>query len=227
MRTGCSCTSPLGPEELIAPYADNIATAITRARPARVVVSTSGKTIDAEGSPLQQPAHAALPTLLSSLEEQGVSFAVIAPRLFLENLLLPPVIDTVRSDGVLRYPIRADFPVSWASHLDIAAAAAVLLQRRDVTGIVGIGQLPAITGPDLAASFAEHLRRDVKFESITPEEFGTLITPLIGPAAAGVTGLYQALWHQPDHVIDPTTSAQQRLGLIPRTITAWLSAIGA
>jgi hypothetical protein len=72
---------------------------------------------------------------------------------------MPYVMDSVRERGVLPYPIRADFPVSWASHLDIADVAAALLERPDVTGVVSVGQYPAITGPDLAAAFAARLGR--------------------------------------------------------------------
>ena len=49
-----------------------------------------------------------------------------AHELYLENLLMPYVIDSVRERGVLPYAIRADFPVSWTSHLDIADVAVVL-----------------------------------------------------------------------------------------------------
>lgn len=37
---------------------------------------------------------------------------MIAPTLYLENLLLPHVIESVRERGVLPYPIRADFDIS-------------------------------------------------------------------------------------------------------------------
>jgi len=218
---------PLGPPDLVLPYARNVAAAVARARPSRVVVSTSGGVVDAPGDPLQQPADAPLPVLLAGLAASGISYAVTAPRLFLENLLLPPVIEGVRADGVLRYPVRTDFAVSWASHLDVADAAAALLLRTDVSGVVGVGQLPGITGTDLAAAFTEHLGREVEFEQITPARFGELIVPLVGEAAAaGVVALYDALWAQPSSLIGESGSAQHRLELAPRTTTAWLTDVG-
>ncbi|WP_367323314.1 hypothetical protein [Streptomyces sp. HUAS ZL42] len=104
-----------------------------------------------------------------------MSHAVIAPELYLENLLMPYVIESIRERGVLPYPIRADFPVSWASHLDIADAAVALSDRPDVTGVVSVGQYPAITGPDLAEAFGAWLGRDVIIEPITPEECRTSV----------------------------------------------------
>jgi uncharacterized protein YbjT (DUF2867 family) len=211
---------PVTAEEDRQIFAGNILTAIRAARPARVVFSTSGFLID--------PAiGGASATLASGLADSGVSHAVIAPELYLENLLMPYVIDSVRERGVLPYPIRADFPVSWASHLDIADAAVALFERPDVTGVVSVGQYPAITGPDLAEAFGARLGRDVVFEPITPEEFRTSVAPLIGEgAAADVAGAYQAMSTMPGRSIAPETSAQKLLDVTPRTTSQWLADVG-
>lgn len=211
---------PVTAEEDRRLFADNILTAVRAARPDRVVFSTSGFPID--------PAiGGAAATLASGVAEAGVSHAVIAPELYLENLLMPYVLDSVRDRGVLPYPVRADFPVSWASHLDIADAALALFDRPDVTGVVSVGQYPAITGPDLAEAFGARLGRDVVFESITPEEFRSSVAPLIGEGpAADIAGAYQAMSAMPGRTITPETSAQKLLGVTPRTTSQWLAATG-
>ncbi|WP_328341265.1 SDR family oxidoreductase [Streptomyces violaceus] len=211
---------PITSEEDRQIFADNILTAVRETRPARVVFSTSGLPID--------PAiGGAAATLAAGLADSGVSHAVIAPELYLENLLMPYVIDSVRERGVLPYAIRADFPVSWASHLDIADVAVALFERTDVTGVVAVGQYPAVTGPDLAEAFGAALGRDVVFEPITPEEMRVSITPLIGEGtAADVAGAYQAMSTMPGRSIAPEASAQKLLGLTPRTTSQWLADIG-
>jgi uncharacterized protein YbjT (DUF2867 family) len=211
---------PVASEEDRQIFAGNILTAVRAARPARVVFSTSGFPID--------PAiGGAAATLAAGLADSGVSHAVIAPELYLENLLMPYVIDSVRERGVLPYAIRADFPVAWSSHLDIADVAVALFERPDVTGVVSVGQYPAITGPDLAEAFSARLGRDVVFEPITPEEMRTSIAPLIGEgAAADVAGVYQAMSTMPGRSITPETSAQKLLGVTPRTTSQWLADIG-
>ncbi|MGQ4328509.1 SDR family oxidoreductase [Streptomyces hayashii] len=211
---------PVASEEDRRLFASNILTAVHEARPDRVVFSTSGFPID--------PAiGGAAATLAAGLADSGVSHAVIAPELYLENLLMPHVIDSVRERGVLPYPIRADFPVSWASHLDIADAVVALLDRTDVAGVVSVGQYPAITGPDLAEEFGARLGRDVVFDQITPEEFRTSMAPLIGEsAAADIAGAYQAMSAMPGRSITPETSAQKLLGVTPRTTSQWLADIG-
>ena len=62
----------------------------------------------------------AIAILARGIAESGISHAIVAPRHYLENLLLPMVFETVKVEGALRYPVRADLPVSWSSHLDVA-----------------------------------------------------------------------------------------------------------
>jgi uncharacterized protein YbjT (DUF2867 family) len=201
-------------------YARNIVAAVRAARPARVVFSTSG-------SPIDPDTGSAAALLASGLADSGVSHAVIEPTLYLENLLMPYIIDTVHERGALPYPIRADFPVSWASHLDIADAALALFDRHDVTGVVSVGQYPAITGPDLAQAFGAHFNKNVIFEQITPEQVRTSIAPLIGEGpAADVAGMYAAISTLPDRAITPENSAQKLLSVTPRTTKQWLTDIG-
>ena len=202
--------------------AKTIVEAVKIAKPARVVISTNGAIIDQSGTALQARDDSGIMTLVRGVAESGVSHAVVAPRLYLENLLLPMVFEPARKEGVLRYPVRADFPVSWSSHLDVAEAAEKLLRDHTVSGVVGIGHLPGLKGEDLAAGFTARFGAPVRFEALDPEAFGALIEPMIGPATAAVVGLYQALSQSPDNAIRQDTSAQQRLGLQPRTVAAWL-----
>ncbi|WP_395280600.1 SDR family oxidoreductase [Enterobacter cloacae] len=207
-------------------YARNIAKAIAIARPERVVISTSGVIVDEPGSPLQAPPESPVMILIDEVRKTGVSMAVVAPRLYLENLLLPSVYDGVLSDSVLRYPLRPDLAVSWSSHQDVAVVAERLLGNRTVTGTVGIGFLPGLTGSELAAGFANHLSRPVSYESVEPHNFRHLIAPVIGEAAAGsVAGFYQKLQGISANTIMLGTSAQQLLGLAPCTVEEWLAGI--
>ncbi|MFF2660275.1 SDR family oxidoreductase [Kitasatospora sp. NPDC058032] len=211
---------PMGSEEDRQTYARNILTALREARPARVVFSTSG-------APIDPGTGGAASELVRGLADSGLSHAVIEPTLYLENLLLPFVIGAVHERGALPYPIRADFPVSWASHLDIADAAVALFDRPDVTGVVSIGQYPAPTGPDLATAFGTHFGKDVAFEPTTPEQFGASVAPFIGEGpAAGVAAVYEAMSTLADRSITPENSAQKLLGVTSRTTGQWLTDIG-
>ena len=214
---------PMGAPEAAAAQARAVVEAVAQARPGRVVISTSGQIVDQPGSPLQAAADSPIMTLIDGVTGSGVPTAVVAPRLYLENLLLPVVLDPTCQEGVLRYPLPASFPVSWSSHLDVADVVVRLLTDASPnTGTVGVGHRPGLTGPDLAAAFSSHLGREVRFEGITPEAFGELITPLFGPAAAPVVELYRALNAQDGNTIAEDSSAQELLGLRPRPIEQWL-----
>lgn len=218
--TGVFVHLPIGTPDDQRAYSENIASALIETRPTYVVVSTSGQIIDRPGSPLQQSEDGAIPSLIHSLEGAGVSHAVIAPRLYLENLV--QMIAGARAEGVLRYPLRADIPVSWASHLDVADAAVALFDRH-LTGVVAVGQHPGVTGPELAAALSERFCRTIEYEALTPEQFGTMIAPAVGPAAAaGIAALYSAINASDHHSFDIASSAQIRLDLTPRTTAQWL-----
>lgn len=219
---------PLGAPDQILGFARSIVAAVAEAKPARVVVSTSGAIVDEPGADLQAAPESAIATLISGIEASGVSLAVVAPRLYLENLLLPMIAGPAREEGVLRYPLPSGYPVSWSSHLDVAVAAARLLTDPTVTGTVAVGALPGLSGEDLAAGFAAHLGRAVSFEAISPDQFGELIIPMFGPeASAPIVGLYHALGERSSNVIAAENSAQTLLGLHPRSVAQWLAAVGA
>ena len=214
---------PMGAPEAATAQARAVVEAVARTRPGRVVISTSGQIVDQPGSPLQAPADSPIMTLIDGVTGSGVPTAVVAPRLYLENLLLPVVLAPASQEGVLRYPLPASFPVSWSSHLDVAEVVARLLtDASPTTGTVGVGHLPGLPGPELAAALSSRLGREVRFEGITPEAFGDLITPLFGPAAAPVVELYRALNAQDGSTIAEGSSAQELLGLRPRPIEQWL-----
>lgn len=218
---------PQAPEPIRIEYARNFLQAIAEAKPKRVVVSTSGAVIDQPGSPVQVPDDSAMGILVRGLADSQVSHAIVAPMLYLENLLLPMVVSGVKQDGVLLYPIHADLGVSWSSHLDVAVVAERLLTDRSVTGIVGVGHLPGLKGAALADGFVRRFNRPVQFKAQSPEDFRKLLEPMFGPAAANVAAFYQALAMLDENVIAEETSAQRLLGLIPRSVEQWLADISA
>lgn len=210
---------PLGSPDQQVAFATAIGDAVTQARPKRVVFSTSGYPLT-----LPDGTTTAHGILHDKLEQSGVSYAVIAPKTFLENLLLPITLEPARTEGTLRYPIREDYAISWISHLDMADIAVKLLTDNvDVQGVVTAGALPALLGDDLARGFSAHLNKPVTFESQNPDDYGKLIIPIFGAAGVEpVIASYHARWSMPDERIDESRSAQKLLGVTPRSVEQWL-----
>lgn len=192
-------------------YAECAAQALRAARPTRVVISTSGA----------DPTHGALAALLGALTAAELPHAVVAPCLFLENLLLPNVTEPLHAHGELRYPLPATLPVSWASHGDVAAVVAELLQQPAPTGVVGVGHLPAVTGPELAAACPPGPTGPVRYVALSPREFAAQLPPALQGSAAGIQALYEHLGALPALAIDAATSAQERLGRHPQPLAQW------
>ncbi|MFE5641640.1 NAD(P)H-binding protein [Rhodococcus sp. NPDC056516] len=216
-----------GDPETLAGYARNVLAAAKAARPSRFVISTSGTVIGDATSPLTGPNTPVLSELVDGLRAEGIAVTVLTPRLFLENLLLPTVLSGVKDEGVLRYPLRADLAVAWGSHLDVADAAVAALTLDVAPDAVDIGQIPAITGNELAEAFAEHFSRAVTFEAVTPEKFGASIAPIIGAGAAtGVAQLYAGLATADNVAFDSATGSAAVLGINARNTQAWLTDLG-
>lgn len=218
---------PVAPEQDRLTFARNVVAAVREARPARVVFSTSGAIVrTGDDSRQDDSAETAVSVLATGLADSGVSHVVIEPRLYLENLLLPNVIGGVREEGVLRYSLPSGFRASWASHLDIAEAATVLFDRTDVTGVVSVGQYPAVSGEELAEAFSTRLGRTVTYEATDPHVFFAPLAPMLGEeATAAIADMYLAVGTQPDLSITAERSAQKLLGVTPRTPGEWLADI--
>ena len=208
---------PLADEASRLQYAKNIVAAVKIAKPERVVISTSGWKLGVEGDE-----NSALPTLIRELSDTTAKVAVIAPKLYLENLLLPIVIEPAKEEGILGYPLRENYPVSWCSHLDIADVAQRLLEDHSIIGVVEVGQLPAITGLELAEAFSSYFSNKVTYQALTPATFGERLASLFGAAAAAeVVKGYQEKALTQDSAIEIENSAQHRLKIYPRSVLNW------
>lgn len=209
---------PIGRSEDQITYAHAIGEAIRRAKPVRVVFSTSGYGVEMSGD-------GASPSdvMVRELAGSDVSYAIVEPRLYLENLLLPVTLGPTREEGLLHYPLREDYTTSWSSHLDVADVVVRLLVDHSVTGIVSVGALPGLLGADLATGFSRYFGAPVRFKSISPDQYGQLIAPLFGlDAALPVVESYKHRQTQLDESIREDRSAQKLLGLTPRSVEQWL-----
>ncbi|GIH75676.1 hypothetical protein Plo01_21050 [Planobispora longispora] len=110
---------------------------------------------------------------------------------YLENLLQPWSVRRLRERGELAYPLPPQAPVPWATLDDLGdVVAAVLADARPPARLVVSGPEP-VTGDRLAAAVAAATGLPVGYTQVDPAEYGRLIEPVMGAAAAaGIAGIY-------------------------------------
>ncbi len=132
----------------------------------------------------------------------GIPAIVLKPAIYLENLLPPVFAPSLREKGIADYPpLRQGQKIMWTSHLDQARIAVAALARPDLAGnSFDIGSPDAVTGKELAVLLAGWLGRPVKFDPVTPTEFGQRVGEILGNPgiAMALTDLYGALGELPD-----------------------------
>jgi uncharacterized protein YbjT (DUF2867 family) len=145
---------------------------------------------------------------------------LLQPTTYMDNLFAPWSAGAVLDDGVVRYPIPADVPLSWVAMTDIARA----VMRAIESGTAGWFALPgpAATGRETAAALGRALGRPVRWEAISPEALGDLMRPFVGDHAAdGTAAVYGMLAAQPPAPAPDAGPAREALGWAPRDIETW------
>lgn len=208
--------SPDAPER----WAHNVVGALASSKVQRVVFSTSGGSMtDAGPTQMSQGMLAGRQGFADALNTAVDSVVVLAPRLFLENLQLPFVAGPANSDGVLAYPVAADKPISWVSHVDVAQAAVAAFDETTPAGAYDLGIEP-ITGQELANRIGEGIGRNLTYEAIAPEQFTERATPIFGPdMAAGVGALYAN--YAEDHTLAIATTNTQLAADSRLSVASW------
>ena len=184
---------PTGPDDVQA-WMTAFLSAAHAAKLPLLVYTTGGPTGD------RYPSSAVVDALtegMNALLATGIPTIVLQPALYLENLLPPIFVPRLRGEGVLDYPpLPADLKVQWTSHLDQARIAVAAMARPDLAGChIEIGTPDALTGSELAKRVSEWQGRNVRYDPITPAEFGKRVGDAIGNPAAGfaLTDLYGSI----------------------------------
>ena len=190
---------------------------IAAAREAGAVVAVN------VGSPVPSPGAPdpfGVGVRIKALGELGV--AIVAPTAYLDNHAAPWALGPLHQ-GELIYPRPPQDVLAWVAARDMTAAAVAALAA-DLSGeVLQLAGPQALTFEQLAAEIGAGLGREITFRRVTPEEFGELLRPVLGPqAAAGVSGGYASMPEESNPAMAPDASAAwQRLGVQPTTARDW------
>lgn len=191
----------------------------------KIVWNTSGPIAD-ENSEQADTDPAAC--ILRQLKAEGLSFLGLQPTIYMENFLGPWVIDRLKTDNVLAYPILHDFKIQWVAARDFGVVAAAALQGELPNEVVQLGGPQALDGDQVADIFSHSLGRPLPFKTMPIEAFRDSLTAAAGPHIASiVAGLYQATQTapeqlQPAFVLD-SESLSRRFNVTLTSLESWIS----
>jgi NAD(P)H dehydrogenase (quinone) len=186
-------------------YGRNAVDAAKHAGVELVVFNTSAQVI----SGTDVHAYQARQEVIDYLHASGVSSVVVRPTFYMEILLGPWIKPGIVNQGVIAFPLPADFPMSWVSAAETAAFAVAALDRPELAGeTFDVGGPQALTGDELAECFSEVLQRTISFVSISPDDYEQALVPAFGPTVAfEVAAQVRCIIAQGSGAVDMTTTA--------------------
>ena len=168
-------------------------------------------------------AYQARQEVIDHLQESGVPHIVLRPTFYMEILLGPWIRPGIVEQGVVAFPLPADFPMSWISAGEMAAFGVAALDRPHLSGAsFDIGGPQPLTGNDIARSFSELLEKSVSYVSIPPDDYERALAPVFGSTVAfEVASQVRYMIAQGDGSVDMTDTAAQ-FGVNPTSLDAWI-----
>ncbi len=115
--------------------------------------------------------------------------------MYLENLLQPHLVAVIEKRGALNYrPLAPSRRLSWTALEDQAKfAVAALTAERAAGRAFNIASPEPVTGDELVRLLSEAAGKAVKFEPLTPRQFGASLAQVYGAdAGAGIAALHEA-----------------------------------
>ncbi len=157
----------------------------------RLVFTTSGSTMDnLPPIAMVERNRAATRAVLSS----GVPSVVLRPTIYLENLL-HFALGEIKENGVLSYPpLSPERKVSWTALDDQAALAIAAMTAESVVGKwFDIASPEPVTGVEIAEKISRKIGREVRYEPLSPKQFGENMSRFAGEEAGrAISEMYEA-----------------------------------
>lgn len=168
-------------------------------------------------------AYQARQDVVDYLQASGVASIVLRPTFYMEIFLGPWIRPGIVENGVVAFPLPADFPMSWVSAWETAAYAVAALDRPDLAGrTFDIGGPQALTGDEIARQFSEILQTSVSYVPIAPDDYERALAPVFGPTVAfEVASQVRYIIGRGDGSVDMREIAAE-FSVEPATLQHWL-----
>jgi uncharacterized protein YbjT (DUF2867 family) len=132
------------------------------------------------GHDLDLSAHDGRRDIERALEETGIPCVFIEPTVFMDNQYRMWNRPLIMREGIFAYPAKPDLLINWVCLKDVAQAMRRALQTDAADGRhVPLGGPEALVGDQVAANLSAAIGRNVRFESLAPEEFAARMSAMV------------------------------------------------
>lgn len=162
------------------------------------------------------------------LADSGLSYIILQPTVYLENLLGPYTAPFVANENKLTYPHPEDMEVHWIASEDMGSFVVSALEKPELSGSkFAVAGTQRLNGSRLAEEFSKGLDREVKYEVMPPTEFGAILNKAFGPGAGDeITKDYQQLHDEPEkrkkYLLD-MGPVLEKLPIKPTSVSEWVA----
>lgn len=163
--------------------------------------------------------------LRQALQSPDFDAVVIEPTAYLENFLMPAIVDELKRHDRFAYPMPNQTTMQWVSHEDVAQFIVKAFQTPSVSRTsIAVSGPELLDGDGIAERMSRGLGRTIRFRPMPPREFGDVLDRAMGPGTGErVVGFYEALFAQPTLMSSNVdlAAALKLLPIQPTTVEAW------
>jgi len=129
------------------------------------------------------------------LKNSGLDYVIIEPTIYMENMMGLYCAPFITKAKKLAYPTPEAMPIGWIASRDVSAFVVEAIYNSDLKAdSFKISGLENLKGNDLASEFSKGTGEKIVYYPQKPKEFGDILTPFVGVAAANsVAAYYESL----------------------------------
>jgi uncharacterized protein YbjT (DUF2867 family) len=172
------------PREVALRQSENVINALRSAEPSVVVLNSK---MWAPDQPCGEPRYDLVLEIENLFADSGLPVVTFRPVLFMDNLLTRFAKPALALEGVYRYCQRPDMRADWMSMDDLAKFMVAALDRPDLVGRrIRLGGPQTLGIDDILGVLSKVMGRQLRYEYVTPYEFGLLTHAALGYDELGV-----------------------------------------
>ena len=211
------------PEEILR-YGRNMVDAALQGGVKLLVFNTSGH-VSGHAATAVMDAKA---ELIDYIKAFGPPSIILKPTLAMSNVAAPWSAPAIVHNGVLAYPLSANFQTSWISWQDMAAYVVEALRHPELAGAsFDIGGPQALTGPEMAVILSGIVGREISYYPVPLAEFAAALEIMLGKDAADQVAASYAWIHSQKQTVLAVDLGQttRLLPVKPTSFAEWARAL--